>query len=116
MESFFSSNRHFPLPRDQQRRRFRESSTGSGFTCTLELYLDLVNLDTTQVSGASCRGVSVVVLDVLGLGNLRFYHHITIISVLVYMIVAQCLLPGCGPQASDLVCFKSDFNTFHQLR
>ena len=38
-----------------------ESSKGSGFTCTFELYLEL--------SGASCRGpgVSMVVLDVLGL-------------------------------------------------
>ena len=37
-------------------------STGSGFTFMFELYL--------ESSSASCRGVSMVVLDVLGLGNL----------------------------------------------
>ena len=37
-------------------------STGSGFTCTIEeLYLELL--------GAGCWGISLVVLDVLGLGN-----------------------------------------------
>lgn len=44
-----------------EEKKVLRSSTGSGFTCTFELYLEL--------SGASCRGVSMVALDVLGFGN-----------------------------------------------
>jgi hypothetical protein len=50
-----------PLPRDQQRRRFRESSTGSGFTCTLEFntrhhsHFDNFRLDDNILAIAWCH-------------------------------------------------------------